>query len=102
MTDFVSKLGYQVHNGNYSEVTKLINELRVIDEQIQNGASQTTRRAIPSNDDAAKAISLVIGHIAKAIEEGLSERKADKDKEPKESREPKAAKKETRTKAKKG
>ena len=46
LTDFASKLGYQVHNGNYSEATKLINEQRVTDEQIQKGASQATRRAV--------------------------------------------------------
>jgi small subunit ribosomal protein S2 len=36
---------------------------------------------IPCNDDAAKAIYLVIDALAKSIEEGLSERKVDKDKE---------------------
>ncbi len=38
--------------------------------------------AIPCNDDAAKAISLVLGAICDAIQEGLAERKAEKDKEP--------------------
>jgi small subunit ribosomal protein S2 len=37
--------------------------------------------AIPANDDATKSISLIIGVVAKAIEEGLSERKVDKDKD---------------------
>ena len=37
---------------------------------------------IPANDDASKSISLVIGIMCQAIEEGLSERKLDKDKEP--------------------
>jgi small subunit ribosomal protein S2 len=36
---------------------------------------------IPCNDDAAKAIYLVIDALSKSIEEGLSERKVDKDKE---------------------
>jgi small subunit ribosomal protein S2 len=36
---------------------------------------------IPSNDDAAKSISLVIDIMCKAIDEGLNERKAEKDKE---------------------
>jgi small subunit ribosomal protein S2 len=34
---------------------------------------------IPSNDDAFKAISVVCGSVAKAIEEGLMERKSDKE-----------------------
>jgi len=37
---------------------------------------------IPANDDASKSISLIIGIICQAIEEGLSERKIEKDKEP--------------------
>jgi small subunit ribosomal protein S2 len=36
---------------------------------------------IPANDDAAKSISLIIDIMCKAIEEGLNERKAEKDKE---------------------
>jgi small subunit ribosomal protein S2 len=37
---------------------------------------------IPANDDASKSISLIIGILCQAIEEGLNERKLDKDKEP--------------------
>ncbi|TAL63787.1 MAG: 30S ribosomal protein S2 [Bacteroidetes bacterium] len=37
---------------------------------------------IPANDDASKSISLIIGVLCQAIEEGLSERKIEKDKEP--------------------
>jgi len=37
--------------------------------------------AIPANDDAAKSIALIIDILAKAIEEGLNERKAEKDSE---------------------
>jgi small subunit ribosomal protein S2 len=37
---------------------------------------------IPANDDASKSISLIIGIICQAIEEGLNERKIEKDKEP--------------------
>ncbi|HEV7231720.1 MAG TPA: 30S ribosomal protein S2 [Bacteroidia bacterium] len=36
--------------------------------------------AIPANDDASSSIALVIGVITKAIQEGLEERKLDKDK----------------------
>ncbi|HSI89521.1 MAG TPA: 30S ribosomal protein S2 [Adhaeribacter sp.] len=34
---------------------------------------------IPANDDASKSIALIVGIIGKAIEEGLSERKIDKE-----------------------
>ncbi len=37
---------------------------------------------IPANDDASKSITLIIGILCKAIEEGLGERKMDKEKEP--------------------
>jgi small subunit ribosomal protein S2 len=37
---------------------------------------------IPANDDASKSISLIIGILCEAIEEGLNERKIEKDKEP--------------------
>ncbi|MDO9579389.1 MAG: 30S ribosomal protein S2 [Bacteroidales bacterium] len=36
---------------------------------------------IPANDDASKSISLIIGILCEAIDEGLNERKAEKDKE---------------------
>jgi small subunit ribosomal protein S2 len=34
---------------------------------------------IPSNDDASKSINSILGFVAEAIQEGLSERKADKE-----------------------
>ncbi|SMB96572.1 SSU ribosomal protein S2P [Hymenobacter roseosalivarius DSM 11622] len=34
---------------------------------------------IPANDDASKSISLIVSAVSKAIEEGLSERKVDKE-----------------------
>jgi len=37
---------------------------------------------IPANDDASNSISLIIGILCQAIEEGLNERKIEKDKEP--------------------
>lgn len=37
---------------------------------------------IPANDDASKSISLIIDLLCKAVEEGLNERKMEKDKEP--------------------
>jgi small subunit ribosomal protein S2 len=36
---------------------------------------------IPANDDASKSISLIVGLVCKAIEEGLDERKSEKEKE---------------------
>lgn len=36
---------------------------------------------IPANDDAAKSISIVMDTLCKAIEEGLSERKIEREKE---------------------
>jgi len=50
---------------------------------------------IPANDDASKSISLIIDVVSTAIQEGLSERKAEKDTEPvieKKTKEPKKAK----------
>jgi len=37
---------------------------------------------IPANDDASKSISLITDILCEAIEEGLNERKLEKDKEP--------------------
>ena len=37
---------------------------------------------IPANDDASKSISLIVGLLCQSIEEGLNERKLEKDKEP--------------------
>ncbi|HNW98463.1 MAG TPA: 30S ribosomal protein S2 [Bacteroidales bacterium] len=42
---------------------------------------------IPANDDAAKSISLVVNAMVEAIEEGLAERKFDKDKQIEDERE---------------
>lgn len=55
---------------------------------------------IPANDDAAKSISLIVDIMAKAIQEGMEERKAEKDKEPevKEKKEDQPS----RTRARKG
>ena len=55
--------------------------------------------AIPANDDAAKSIDLVVGVMAKAVEEGLQERKAEKESEAGQ-KEKKSTKRRTKTKAK--
>jgi small subunit ribosomal protein S2 len=52
---------------------------------------------IPANDDASKSISLIIGVLCDAIEEGLNERKLEKDKEP-QSKDKKQIRKELETK----
>src|SRR6185503_1109203 len=43
--------------------------------------------AIPANDDATKSIALIVDTMVKAIEEGLAERKMDKEAEAKEAEE---------------
>jgi small subunit ribosomal protein S2 len=52
---------------------------------------------IPANDDASKSISLIIGILCQAIEEGLGERKLEKDKEP-QQKDKRAIRKELETK----
>ena len=52
---------------------------------------------IPANDDASKSISLIIGILCQAIEEGLNERKFEKDKEP-QQKDKKVIRKELETK----
>jgi small subunit ribosomal protein S2 len=52
---------------------------------------------IPANDDASKSISLIVGILCQAIEEGLNERKIEKDKEP-QQKDKKVAKKDLNTK----
>jgi small subunit ribosomal protein S2 len=42
---------------------------------------------IPANDDASKSISLIVGYMVQAIEDGLAERKLIKDKEKEDERE---------------
>lgn len=52
---------------------------------------------IPANDDASKSISLIVGILCQAIEEGLNERKLEKDKEP-QAKDKKIIRKELETK----
>ena len=52
---------------------------------------------IPANDDASKSISLIVGLLCQAIEEGLNERKLEKDKEP-QQKDKKVMRKELETK----
>jgi small subunit ribosomal protein S2 len=98
--------------GSIADLTRLPAALFVIDVQKEKIAVAEARRlqipvfamvdtnsdpnivdyVIPCNDDAAKAISLVLGALTQAIEEGLSERKAEKDKEPAADKDKKPAK----------
>lgn len=50
---------------------------------------------IPANDDASKSIALIVDTICNAIEEGLSERKVEKEAEPEKSEKGKATRKKT-------
>lgn len=54
---------------------------------------------IPSNDDASNSISLIVGTLAKAIQEGLDERKLDRDKEEAEKPEKDTRQDKTKSKA---
>ena len=56
-----------------------------------NSDPNTVDFPIPANDDASKSIALIIDIMAKAIQEGLSERKVEKEQEP--SKEKKGEKK---------
>jgi small subunit ribosomal protein S2 len=44
-----------------------------------NSNPETVDFPIPANDDASKSVALIVSIIGKAIEEGLSERKVDKE-----------------------
>jgi small subunit ribosomal protein S2 len=46
-----------------------------------NSDPNTVDFAIPANDDASKSISLIIGIMVRAIQEGLDERKVEKEKD---------------------
>ncbi len=47
-----------------------------------NSDPNTVDFAIPANDDASKSIALIIDIVVKAIQEGLDERKVEKEKDP--------------------
>jgi small subunit ribosomal protein S2 len=88
--------------GSISDLTRLPAALFIVDVTKENIAVKEARRLsipvfamvdtnsnpniidfpIPANDDASKSISLIIELVANAIEEGLQERKFEKDSEP--------------------
>jgi small subunit ribosomal protein S2 len=85
--------------GSISDLTRLPAALFVVDVNIEHIAVAEAKRLniptfaivdtnsdpnvvdfpIPANDDAQTSVELIVGVITKAIEEGLHERKADKD-----------------------
>ena len=87
--------------GSIAELTRLPAALFVVDVNIEHIAVAEAKRLniptfaivdtnsdpnvvdfpIPANDDAATSVELIVGVIAQAVEEGLNERKADKEKE---------------------
>jgi len=87
--------------GSIAELTRLPAALFVVDVNIEHIAVAEAKRLniptfaivdtnsnpnvvdfpIPANDDAATSVELIVGVIAKAIEEGLNERKTERDKE---------------------
>jgi small subunit ribosomal protein S2 len=88
--------------GSISDLTRLPSALFIVDVSKEHIAVREAKRLgipvfamvdtnsdpsdiefpIPANDDASKSISLIVGILCQAIEEGLSERKIEKDKEP--------------------
>jgi small subunit ribosomal protein S2 len=94
--------------GSISDLTRLPSALFIIDVGKEHIAVKEAKRlgipvfamvdtnsdpsdidfVIPANDDASKSISLIIDIMCSAIEEGLNERKNDKDKEPASEKEP--------------
>ncbi len=107
--------------GSIADLTRLPAALFIVDIQKEKIAVAEARRlqipvfamvdtnsdpnlvdyAIPCNDDAAKSISLVVDALAKAVEEGLTERRAEKDKDAANKEKRAATKKEAKPKAKK-
>jgi small subunit ribosomal protein S2 len=87
--------------GSIADLTRLPAALFIVDISKENIAVREARRlnipvfamvdtnsnpnqvefAIPSNDDASKSIFLIVNLICESIEEGLNERKMEKDKE---------------------
>ena len=100
----------EIQLGSISDLTRLPAALFIVDISNEHIAVAEARRlniptfamvdtnsdpglvdyAIPANDDASTSISLIIGTIAKAIEEGLSDRKVDKEAAAAEEKEGKA------------
>jgi small subunit ribosomal protein S2 len=103
--------------GSIADLTRLPAALFVIDILKENIAVREARRLnipvfamvdtnsdpnavdfpIPANDDATASIALVVDVLTKAIQEGLNERKVEKDKEGPKERKPEPKAKENKT-----
>jgi small subunit ribosomal protein S2 len=88
--------------GSIADLTRLPSALFIVDVSKEHIAVREAKRlgipvfamvdtnsdpsdidfVIPANDDASKSISLIIDILCKSIDEGLNERKLEKDKEP--------------------
>ena len=69
---------------------------------VDTNSSPNIEFVIPANDDATKSISLIVGIMAKAIQEGLDDRKGEKtDKDSSDDTSSNAVKKSRRTRARK-
>jgi small subunit ribosomal protein S2 len=88
--------------GSIADLTRLPSALFIVDVSKEHIAVKEAKRlgipvfamvdtnsdpsdidfVIPANDDASKSISLILEILCQAIEEGLNERKLEKDKEP--------------------
>mgnify|MGYP001240646118 CR=1 FL=1 len=104
--------------GSIADLTQLPSALFIVDVCKENIAVREAKRLgipvfamvdtnsdptgidfpIPANDDASKSISVIVDYLCKAIEEGLNERKLEKDKEPS-AKDKKEIRKELETKA---
>lgn len=93
--------------GSIADLTRLPAALFVVDVNIEHIAVAEAKRLniptfaivdtnsdpnvvdfpIPANDDAATSVDLIVGTVTKAIEEGLNERKLDRDKDVKDKSE---------------
>ncbi|NMC41878.1 MAG: 30S ribosomal protein S2 [Bacteroidales bacterium] len=104
--------------GSIADLTRLPSALFIVDVCKENIAVREAKRLgipvfamvdtnsdpsdidfpIPANDDASKSISVIVDYLCKSIEEGLNERKLEKDKEPS-AKDKKEIRKELETKA---
>ncbi len=103
--------------GSIKDLSRLPSALLVVDVQKEMNAVKEANRlnipvialvdtccdptpidyVIPANDDAAKSIAYIMDVLCKAIEEGLNERKIEKEKEPEATEEKPAAGKKLRS-----
>jgi small subunit ribosomal protein S2 len=103
--------------GSIADLTRLPSALFVVDVSKEHIAVKEAKRLsipvfamvdtnsdptdidfpIPANDDASKSISLIVGILCQAVDEGLNERKIEKDKETQQPKDKKVMRKELET-----